>query len=170
MSHKRPDLVEFNKTCDRSGPRPWMRKPKEQLSPFRKKALGLIMTEDEFKVLKDYYANWAIKDRTTASGKARSLCGSARTFATRNHLDFDLTQEWVQEKIDRGVCEVSGMPFDMKRKGPFVPSLDRKVPGGPYTQENVQVVVWLYNAAKQNFTHEDVMVLAEALCQQKRLA
>lgn len=41
--------------------------------------------------------------------------------------------------------------------------MDRKVPQKGYTPENVQMVVWIYNAAKWTGTHEDVMVLVRAL-------
>jgi hypothetical protein len=35
-----------------------------------------------------------------------------------------------------------------------------------YTANNVQIVVWLYNRAKGDGTHEDVMQLVEALSAQ----
>ncbi len=44
-----------------------------------------------------------------------------------------------------------------------MPSIDRIVPSEGYTDENTQVVVWAYNAAKGIGTSNDVMILARAL-------
>lgn len=46
---------------------------------------------------------------------------------------------------------------------PFAPSLDKINPALPYTKENTQVVVWIYNRAKGPNAHEDVLVLANSL-------
>jgi hypothetical protein len=94
---------------------------------------------------------------------AARLIDAPRCRARDAGLAFELTPEWLIDKL-RGVCEVTGLPFDLTvKKGPFVPSLDRRVPGGPYTLENTQVVVFIYNLAKNKFGHADVMAMANAL-------
>lgn len=50
------------------------------------------------------------------------------------------------------------------KKLPFAPSLDQKVPGGGYTPENTQVVLWAYNAAKGDWGHDTLVTIAKALC------
>src|SRR5579872_2900815 len=102
----------------------------------------------------------------TTAGRATFLLNGTRTTCKKKHLPSNLTKEWILERLERGVCEVTGLPFDLSKTGtrqnPFAPSLDRKNPHAGYTTDNVQVVVWIYNA-KQNFTHDDVLRLSAAL-------
>jgi hypothetical protein len=164
---KRPDLVALNKTIDRSGPRIASRKHTKDLSVFRKKRLGVPLTSQEETDLKAYYAAWARQKNDTARGRATTLLMSARYAAKKHSLRCDLTVDWIEEKIAVGRCEVSGLPFHLGTRHPYVPSLDRKLPGGPYTKENVQVVVWIYNTAKQQYSHDFVMKLARALVERQ---
>lgn len=57
----------------------------------------------------------------------------------------------LQGKIDRGVCELTGLPFsftpDSVGPPPMSPSLDRIVPELGYVPGNVRVVCWAVNAA-----------------------
>lgn len=82
----------------------------------------------------------------------RALCliATARTRARKRGLDFDLHDHVaaIQAKIDRGVCEVTGEPFDLSPGRKFnSPSLDRIDPTRGYTIDNVRVVLNLVNAA-----------------------
>lgn len=95
------------------------------------------------------------------------LWNNARQRSLTLGTQFSITREWVEEQIKEGRCAVSGIPFDIEyrtgRARPFAPSLDQITPGGGYTPENTQMVVWIYNSAKNNGTHEDVLRLARAL-------
>jgi hypothetical protein len=44
-----------------------------------------------------------------------------------------------------------------------VPSLDRIDSSKPYLKDNVQVVVYMYNVCKGEFSQEDVMLFARML-------
>jgi hypothetical protein len=81
---------------------------------------------------------------------------------------LSITKQWILQKILAGKCEVTGIPFDLSLKNtarrPFAPSLDKKDPFGDYTIENCQIVCFIYNAAKGQFAHEDVLTLASAFC------
>ena len=84
-----------------------------------------------------------------------------------------ITKQWIQERLDRGVCEVTGLPFiydssGQNLKNPWSPSLDRKVSGLGYTLENTQLVVWIYNVAKGSWKHEDVEILANAIMERRK--
>lgn len=95
-------------------------------------------------------------------GRAGFLLGSAK----QRCKNVTITKQWIQERIDRGYCAVTGIPFTLtsnKIKNPWSPSLDRKIPGQGYTPENTQLVVWIYNVSKGSWGHEDVMVMVEAL-------
>lgn len=86
----------------------------------------------------------------------------------------DFTSKWIEKKIIAGVCEATGIPFDLETKrteihasNPWVPSLDRIDSSRPYLKENVQVVVYMYNVCKGEFAHEDVVRFAKMLMTEK---
>lgn len=96
----------------------------------------------------------------------RELFGMAKLRAKYKELPFTITREWFDEKIDNGKCEVTGLDFVLEQNNPLSPSIDQRVPGLGYTPENTQVVVRIYNTAKNEWSHRDVLVLAEALMRQ----
>lgn len=82
----------------------------------------------------------------------------------------DITKEWITERLNFGKCEVTSLEFKYEaRTGeesttrPWSPSIDRINPNLGYTKSNCQMVVWIYNAAKNIFNHSDVVTLAEAV-------
>jgi hypothetical protein len=149
------------------------RKDPQELSIFRKQKLKLPMTEDERRRFSDYHAAKNRKKRSTIPYRAHTLLNSARQSARKKNLKLTITQEWIQEKLERGTCEISKIPFVLESRNtgkwgagsqqPFAPSLDRTDPVQGYTKENVKLVVWIYNRAKQDSTHADVLRLAQAL-------
>ena len=104
------------------------------------------------------------KFRTTVHGISCYLYWNAHRRAKVNGLIFSLTKNWIKAIVAQGVCQVTGLSFSLENgRKPWAPSLDRIDPTKGYTADNVQVVVWLYNTAKMEFRHEDVMILANAL-------
>lgn len=105
--------------------------------------------------------------RKSAKGQASVLWFAARDRAKRKNLPFSLSKARVRRAVEAGACEVTGIPFvfQSKGRGPFTPSLDQTESGQGYTDENVKVVVWIYNAAKGDWKHGDVMIMAKALVQ-----
>jgi hypothetical protein len=86
---------------------------------------------------------------------------------------FELTLDWVQEKLLQGACEVTGLPFTLdtgqsSKHNPWSPTIDRKESTMGYTPENCQVVVWAYNVAKNSWPHSVVQTMAEALIHHSR--
>jgi hypothetical protein len=97
------------------------------------------------------------------------MLGTAKHSAKKKGIEFTLTLEWILERIEGGTCAISGLPFVFggnhgRHAGPRTPSIDRKDPMLGYTPDNCQVVVWIYNCAKADTEHNEVMALAEALC------
>ena len=90
------------------------------------------------------------------------LLNNAKNRARDKGLDFSLTSKWLTDKLEKGVCEVTGIRFEGYCSS-FAPSLDRKDPAKGYTEDNTQVVVWIYNRCKNNGSHEDVLRMALAL-------
>jgi hypothetical protein len=89
--------------------------------------------------------------RTTVRGRADSLLQQAKRRAAEKNWSFDLTVEWIEERIKRG-CELSGLEFDLRNgqgKGrlPRAPSIDRIDSDKGYTQGNCRVVCLAINVA-----------------------
>lgn len=100
------------------------------------------------------------RNRATPAGRAAHLLHNAR-----KRGECTISREWLVQKLEAGVCEITGIPFEYPPSGtgPRAPSLDQLVPGAGYTPENTRVVIWMYNAAKNIFTDADVLAMARAL-------
>ena len=108
----------------------------------------------------------------TIGGRATSLRRSIKQRSKDRGLDFDLTRGWFVERLERGVCEVTGLSFELsggrhdgRLTHPFSPSVDRISPAKGYTEDNCRLVVLNYNMAKGEFSHQDVLTWARALVQ-----
>lgn len=98
--------------------------------------------------------------------RAQRLYGNAQKRAKEMGWPApDFGSLWIEEKIIAGFCEVTGIAFDLTThttgqshaKNPWVPSIDRIDSSVPYSKENVQLVVYMYNVCKAEFRHEDVV-------------
>jgi hypothetical protein len=102
----------------------------------------------------------------TLEGCIDNLWRGAKQRAAKKELPFDLTKDWISKQLEAGVCSVTKIPFSYNVTGAFRfygATVDRIHPDLGYIQSNCQIVIWGYNAAKGNATHEDVMQLAKAL-------
>ena len=96
--------------------------------------------------------------------RAKHMLGVLRRRRRVQDKGFGLSKEWMTDKLKKGVCEVTGLPLDLSTpRGPLSPSVDRIDSSLGYTEDNCQVVVFMYNLAKSNWTHDDVLVMANAL-------
>jgi hypothetical protein len=93
---------------------------------------------------------WAIKKRAAEKG-----------------WDFDLTLEWMQERLQQTHCAATGIEFEDLPGGAFRRSIDRRDSAGGYTMANCWAVCWIYNRAKLDGSHEDVMRMAHGLIKTK---
>lgn len=86
--------------------------------------------------------------RKTPRGRSVALVASARTRAKRYGCHFDIHWTDIVSQIEVGLCELSGLPFDMESDGrsPFSPSIDRIIPELGYVKGNTRVVLWGINA------------------------
>ena len=103
-----------------------------------------------------------LKHRNTSQDWTARLRNKALQRAKVKDLEFTLTKEFLLEKVNKGICEVTGVPLDFSGgpRKPHTPSLDRIDPLKGYTPDNVQLVSWIYNSAKNIFTHQDVVEFA----------
>ena len=105
------------------------------------------------------------KYKRSIRGQANQLYHIAKRRAKTRGLPFRLDREWIVERLKYGKCQVTGLEFTLKGQAfaPFAPSLDRIRVDKGYTPGNLQLVCWIYNAAKGVNEHNDVMAMAYAL-------
>jgi hypothetical protein len=87
----------------------------------------------------------------------RTRCLYTLNRIKRKDKDCDIDIEWLHEKFSNGICEVTGIPFDFgygRKRHPYSPSIDRIDPTKGYTKENCQIVIWIYNMAKGEWSEE----------------
>lgn len=108
--------------------------------------------------------------------RAQRLYGNAQKRAREMGWPApDFGSLWIEEKILLGVCEVTGIPFDLSfqttstthAKNPWVPSIDRIDSAGVYSMKNVQIVVYMYNVCKSEFSHFDVVRFCSAIAKKE---
>lgn len=90
------------------------------------------------------------KAKAQSRGKNRAgyMLELARKNARAKGVTCSLSREWFQRRIDNGLCEATGLPFDMVGKAtPLCPSIDRVDPRGDYSPQNCRLVIWWLNRA-----------------------
>ncbi len=93
-----------------------------------------------------YAKRWQEKPR----GRANMLLRKLRRRCTEKGFDQpSIPVEWLVSRLERGTCELSGVPFKRKAgtRSPFSASVDRINCALGYTPENCRVILWALNAA-----------------------
>lgn len=101
-----------------------------------------------------------------------SLMANTRYRAKRMGVEHTITKDWLVARLQVGLCEATGLPFDMGRSesthcNPRVPSIDRIDSTKGYTPENCQVVMVWYNVAKNDYIEDDILELMRAVVKNK---
>ena len=93
-----------------------------------------------------------------------SLTTDAKQRAKSKGIPFSLEWRNIQKRIDAGICEVTGIPFDlMTPKSWNAPSIDQIIPGMGYTPENVRVILLALNTMANNWGFSKILEIADAL-------
>ena len=114
------------------------------------------------------------KTSTSPWHKAGRLITWVRVRAARHKYEFDLTRDWAEQKLESGVCEVTGIEFNFSKESagvrfnPFGPSVDRIYSNRGYTQDNFRMVVWIYNMAKSEWDDDTVLKMARKLVEKNQ--
>lgn len=121
----------------------------------------------------EYRVNHKNRLQVDALLRAGKLLTWIRSRAARTGREFDLSREWIAERLARGVCEVTGIPLELSkppgsRFHPWAPSVDRIDCKKGYTQDNCRVVCWIYNMAKSEWCDDVVVTFALALADKQR--
>jgi hypothetical protein len=94
-------------------------------------------------------------------GRAKTLLKGAERRRYKGKV-FDIDEQFVLDPIIKGVCQVTGLPFDLSPhpsycKNPFSPSIDRCDKNDGYSRENSRIVIWQYNLMKGEMTDEEIL-------------
>lgn len=106
--------------------------------------------------------------RATQNAKVRILLASMKHRAKVKNLEFSISKEWVLKRLERGTCELSGLPFVIplgqgKRvRSPYLPSVDRIDVSQGYTESNCRMILWGLNAAFAAWGEESFAPIAQA--------
>jgi len=139
--------------------------------------------EENREHVKEYSRKWYSENRDRGLESRRKYADSTRGRAvalfggitkrskngkfSKKEFEIDVTADWIQEKIESGYCEVTGIEFDLGSRGgkwaPFAPSVDRIDCSKGYTKDNCRVVCVIFNMARNQFTDEDVLKMARAM-------
>lgn len=105
------------------------------------------------------------KYKLTPIGRALALVRYARMRAKRNGDACTITYEHVLPALERGTCDVTGLPFEMNapRQMADSPSIDRIDPDKGYTPQNIQVVLWAYNSMRGNWGDAKLRQIIKAM-------
>lgn len=102
--------------------------------------------------------------------RARVLVNAARTRAKQANIPFDLDEhvDAIQVRIDRGFCELTGLPLRVDGGRTWdSPSLDRIVPELGYEITNVRVVLFAVNVMMNTWGEEPILTVANAIRSQR---
>ena len=85
--------------------------------------------------------------------------------ARKKHIKFNLDTQWVLEKLNKGVCEATGIEFKLEPQdtsvNPYYPSIDRIDSSLGYTKDNCQLVIVGFNNLKNLNNEADLKIFCK---------
>lgn len=101
--------------------------------------------------------------------RAKTLYYSARYRAKKKNIPFELSLNWIEQKLKEGICECTGISFEIKKYSKRIgfskvnklsPSLDQIIPSAGYTVDNVRMVCDQFNKMKSDNSIEETYYMA----------
>ena len=100
-----------------------------------------------------YYKRSYVKFKT--ENRPSYMFSTTKNNAKSRGIECTLTRDWFVKRLTDGVCELTGIAFDLaSARGPNSPTVDRIVAGGPYTPENCRLIIWSLNRAISDYGDE----------------
>ena len=104
----------------------------------------------------------------SSKGRAWVIVNAASKRAIKRGEPFGISVVFVELAIRNGFCQKTGIPFDLSpcsdsHINKFAPSLDRIDPFGFYVEDNVQVVVDMYNRGKGQNVDEEFIAFCKVV-------
>jgi hypothetical protein len=99
------------------------------------------------------------------------LVNVAKHRAKSRGMDFNLDPQDIQNRIDKGSCELTGIPFDLTTPRAWnAPSLDRIDSSKGYTTDNVRVILYAVNVMANTWGSDKILRIASAITENRRKA
>jgi len=135
------------------------------------KKIDILKGTDESK----YFERKERKEKALANPllyRARTLFYSAKKRANDRGIPFNITLDFVIDKLEKGRCESTGLKFKIKeysergdkyeKINSRAPSLDQIKPSEGYTKDNVRLVCDHFNKMKNDKSVEETYKVAKA--------
>lgn len=132
--------------------REYRKKNPEKIKEYNKR-----WAEKNLDKKKEYNKKWMRENYTSKRyDQIKLMVKSMISGSNKRGLICELSYGDVEEMIDPMLCSVTGvkLSWDWNDKGrnPWRPSIDRIDPSKGYVKDNVRVVCWAYNAAKNEWS------------------
>lgn len=103
--------------------------------------------------------------------RGKALVAVARHRAKSKGLEFDLSIDEIEARVGAGVCELTGIRFDLTVPRSWnAPSLDRIDPSQGYTMSNTRVVLYAVNVMANAWGVDKITEIAAAIAERRRSA
>lgn len=133
----------------------------------RTKEQDAARKREEYARRKKQIAHQRQKNRDTWSmpQTLRSRLNNARYSAKKSGIEFTLTLDQLMDIYhdQDGNCAVSGRVLSPMMGDKNAASIDRIVAGGPYSMDNVQLVVKRINTFKGQMNNEELLAFAQKI-------
>jgi hypothetical protein len=101
-------------------------------------------------------------------GRAVRLFNGAVTRSKKHNRVVEINAEWIAQKLEKGICDLTGLPFSLELRGkthvnPYAPSLDRIDSNDGYTKTNTRVVLAAANTALGQHGTEVMLPILKAM-------
>lgn len=108
---------------------------------------------------KEQYRARRKRYRNNTNTRAIEMLSNAKYSANKKNVPFDLDIEFIRNKLDAGICELTGLTFNLEpldggRQNPYTASMDRISPELGYVKDNVRMILWALNAAFNSYGEE----------------
>lgn len=129
--------------------------------------------KDKFEFEKSKLKTLGIKDhkkrRNNPKSRAMILFRDMVRRANKSEALVEIDIPWIQNKIEKGFCELTGLPFDLdvlkgNTTNPYAPSIDRIDPKNRnYSLNNCRLVLCFVNRALNEYTEDQSLPILEAM-------
>ena len=96
-----------------------------------------------------------------------NLLNNAQNRSRKNGWKCGIDRGWIQDRVDAGRCQLTGIPFRYDPGSPYRPSVDRIDSAKPYEPGNCRMVLvfinWAKHAYAEDVFQEVLLSVAEAL-------
>ena len=105
----------------------------------------------------------------THKGRATKMWHNAKRRAKTTEAEVSITVDWIAERLTTGVCQYTGLPFDLNpvnefSSNPYSPSLDKINPQiKDYTPENTRVVLTAVNKTLNEYGDQTMLPILKAM-------